>query len=445
MTPDYRSDTVYPAFFHREQSRAWIGAVAAALGRQAPGAASWCEIGCGQGYGMAVLAAANPATRFVGIDINPDHVALARSRAEAAGLSNVTFLCGDIRDGSMIDERFDIIACHGVLSWVDDGVRGAIADFAARHLADGGIAAIHYMSEPGGAAFRAFHAVFRSVAQHADPVGQGLRALTTLRDARAGFFQLYPHAGATLDALLADPPDYVAHEYLNPVFRPLAFHEVDALFGDRGLPWLGSATPMDNIDAVSIPAAASAAIGPVRERVLRETMKDMARNQALRYDLFAHPAAPLDGGRHLTLLRRVRWRLLPGAPAPGKLTFQTRIGPVEGEAAIFAPLINALGAADAAFDTLERVAPFTGRPGLLNQALQMLLWAGAVHPVVDVADPAPARRLNRLLLDDRRRGRHVPALACPALGSGLAFAARDLDALDTGAAPRALRHLTALA
>ena len=440
MTTDYRRDTVFPAFFHREQSPAWIAAVAAALGRAAARGASWCEIGCGQGYGMAVLAAANPAMRFVGIDINPDHIALAQARANAAELANASFICGDIRDPALVEGQFAHIVTHGVMSWVGEDVRASVADFIADHLTEDGIAAVHYMSEPGGAAFRAFHAVFRSVAHLPDPVAQGLAALKAMRDAKAGFFQLYPHASQTLDALLADPPDYVAHEYLNPTFRPLAFHEVDALFAARGLRWLGSATPMDNIDAVSIPAAAAKAIMPVRERVLRETMKDMARNQALRYDLFARPAAPMSDQAHLSLLRSMIWRLLPGAPAPGRVTFQTRIGPVEGDAAIFEPLMKALGQGDGDFAALERHRPFTGRPGLLNQGLQMLLWAGVAHPVVPVTDPAPAARLNRLLLAER----HVPALACPAIGSGLAFGARDRAALADGSAPRALRQLTAL-
>ncbi|WP_295044771.1 class I SAM-dependent methyltransferase [uncultured Paracoccus sp.] len=444
MTADYLRDTVYPAFFHREQAPAWIAAVAAALGRAAPKAASWCEIGCGQGYGMAVLAAANPAVRFTGIDIDPGHIALAQARARAAGLTNVTFLCADIRDPALTDARFDHIVTHGVLSWVGDGVRRAIAGFIARHLTDDGIAAVHYMSEPGGTAFRAFHAVFRSVAQQPDPVAEGLRALTAMRDAGTGFFQLHPHAGQTLDKLLNDPPEYVAHEYLNPVFRPLAFHEIQTLFAPLGLSWLGSATPIENIDAVSIPAQAARAIGPVADRTLRETLKDMARNQSLRYDLFARPVAGLSDTAHLDLLRGVIWRLLPGAPAPGPLTFQTRIGPVEGEAAIFAPLLQALAAGDQPFAALERVPPFAGRPALLNQALQMLLWSGAAHPVRPVPDPAPARRLNRVLLDERRLGAAVPALACPALGSGLALGTADLDALSDGSAPRALRHLTAL-
>lgn len=443
---DYLNEVVYPAFFHREQAPVWITTVAAALGRDAPGlsATRWCEIGCGQGFGAALLAAANPDMEFLGIDVDPTHIDTARRRAEAAGLSNVTFLCADIRDPGPIGGPFDYIVTHGVLSWVNPEVRAAIAGFTARHLAPGGIAAIHYMSEPGGAAFRAFHAIFRSVSHRPDPVAEGLRILTAMRDAGAGFFQLYPHAGQTLDNLLKDRPAYVAHEYLNPIFHPLAFGEVEALFRGQGLGWIGSATPIENIDAISLPAAAAKLIAPVAEPILRETMKDMSRNQALRYDLFAHPAAPLEPGAHLAALRRATWRLLPAAPAAGGLTFQTRIGPVEGDARIFGPLIARLQARPASFAELEGIQPFTNRPGLLNQALQTLLWAGAAHPVLPDRDSAPATRLNRHLLDRRAAGEDIPALTCPTLGSGLPLSQSDLDLLAQGSAARELRYLTAL-
>lgn len=442
---DYLGGIVYPAFFHREQSPVWIAAVATALGHAAPDPATacWCEIGCGQGYGAAVLAAANPGMRLTGIDIDPDHIKVARDRAKAAGLENVDFICGDIRDPALNIGEYDYIVTHGVLSWVGETVRTAIGDFVAAHLSQNGIAAIHYMSEPGGAAFRAFHEVFKSVAHRPDPVAEGLQALTAMRDAGAGFFQLYPHAGQTLDNLLRDDPAYVAHEYLNPVFRPLSFREVAEAFSDRDLGWIGSATPIENIDAVSLPAAAAKVIAPIRETALRETMKDMARNQPLRYDLFARPAALLNNHEHLQRLRQWNWRLLPAAPPPGALVFQTRIGPVDGDARIFHPLLTRLGQSPASFAELERIEPFSGRPGLLNQALQSLLWSGAAHPVLPVADPTPSARLNRHLLALHAHGRATPALACPALGSGLAFGRDDLDALAAGRAGRDLRHLTA--
>lgn len=443
--PGYLAGVAYPAFFHREQAPSWLSSVAAALGRRGPvGPARWCEIGCGQGFGATLLAAANPGIDFTAIDLNPDHIETARSRAEAAGLRNIRFLCADIRDEGIVSGPFDFIACHGVLSWVEADVRRAIAGFIGRHLGPDGLAALEYMSEPGGSAFRAFHSVFCAVAGRPDPVAEGLALLQAMRKVGAGFFHLHPHAADTLENLLNEPPAYVAHEYLNSVFRPLAFREVQALLAGAGLDWLGSATPAENIDAFSLPSEAARVIAPLRDVTLRETLKDIARNQALRYDLFARPAAPIGDAAHLALLRAGEWALLPGAPPAVGLRFSTRIGMVDADPGLFGPLIETLRHGPASFAALERVAPFAGRPGLLNQALQVGLWAGIAHPLVPVADPEPAERLNRLLLETAASGGEVPALAAPGLGTGLPVNRETLDALHRGGGDPLLRSFLRL-
>lgn len=444
----YLTDVRYPAHFHAEQAPLWLAAVLAALGRVPPAATSWCEVGCGQGFGALVLAAANPSVRFTGIDINPEHIEIARRRAEAAGLENVRFLCADVRDPDAVEGSFSHIVTHGVLSWVGDDVREAFVAFTARHLAPGGIAAVQYMSEPGGSAFRAFHSVFRQLAGRPDAVAEGLRLLTAMRDAGAGFFQLYPHAGASLDDLLTRDADYIAHEYMNPDFRPLAFREVQGAFAQAGLDWLGSAMPVENVDALSLPTEAARVIEDIRDPVLRETMKDMARNQAMRYDLFAHPAPAPGNAAHMALLRQPVWGLLPGAPFLGPeaetIVFDTRIGPVEGDARVFRPLLQRLGQGPARFADLEQVPPFAGRPGLLNQVFQMALGARFAHPVQPVRDPFGAGRLNRLLLQEAQAGAHVPALSAPALGSGFEVSAGDLAALSAGGGAPHLRLMFVL-
>lgn len=446
---DYLTDITYPAEFHPEQAPSWLAAVLAALGRVAPAGSDWCELGCGQGFAALMMAAANPGMRVTGIDINPDHIRTAQARARAAGLTNLRFLCADIRDPDLIEGSFAWIVTHGMLSWVGDDVREALAGFVARKLAPDGVAAVHYMSEPGGAAFRAFHSVFRQMIGRPDPVAEGLALLKAMRDAQAGFFQLHPHAAQTLDHLLTQVPEYVAHEYMNPHFRPLAFHEVNKLFADADLQWLGSARPIENIEAMSVPADALKALSGTTDIALRETAKDMARNQAQRYDIFARPSPAPGDGAHLALLRRTVWGLLPGAPFLGaqarEMTIATPIGPVGADARIFRPLLGRLGEGAARFDQFEAIAPFAGRPGLLNQSLQMGLGARIMHPVQRMAaPPTAATRLNRLLLREAREGAHIPALAAPALGSGLEVTPGDLASLREGGGPAHLRMMFAL-
>ena len=40
------------------------------------------DLGCGTGFGLSLLAAANPRHRFVGVDADPDHILRARALAD---------------------------------------------------------------------------------------------------------------------------------------------------------------------------------------------------------------------------------------------------------------------------------------------------------------------------------------------------------------------------
>src|SRR5690554_3935168 len=93
-TAGYISDVAYTLGFYREMAPPFLDYVCALNGYTGPRRTPmrYCELGCGRGYGTALLAAANPDSSFVGIDFNPAHIREARSLAERAGLANVTFL-----------------------------------------------------------------------------------------------------------------------------------------------------------------------------------------------------------------------------------------------------------------------------------------------------------------------------------------------------------------
>jgi SAM-dependent methyltransferase len=55
-----------------------------------------CDLGCGTGLAVGLMAAAFPASQFVGLDLDPDAVATGRLAADAAGLSNASFACVDV-------------------------------------------------------------------------------------------------------------------------------------------------------------------------------------------------------------------------------------------------------------------------------------------------------------------------------------------------------------
>jgi SAM-dependent methyltransferase len=56
------------------------------------------DIGCGTGHAVNLMAAAYPATQFVGYDLGDDAIAAARDEAVALGLDNATFEVLDVAD-----------------------------------------------------------------------------------------------------------------------------------------------------------------------------------------------------------------------------------------------------------------------------------------------------------------------------------------------------------
>jgi len=65
------------------------------------------ECGCGTGAQTVILAARNPASRIVAVDISAASLVEARARVAAAGLRNVEFHTANLFDLPFGDERFD--------------------------------------------------------------------------------------------------------------------------------------------------------------------------------------------------------------------------------------------------------------------------------------------------------------------------------------------------
>jgi SAM-dependent methyltransferase len=102
-------------------------AAAAAAGR------SVLDVGCGTGYGTAVMAAAG-AARCTGVDVAEEAVAQARERFGADG---VEFVRGDATALPFGDAEFDLVTCFEVIEHVGEQ-RAVIAELA-RVLRPGGV------------------------------------------------------------------------------------------------------------------------------------------------------------------------------------------------------------------------------------------------------------------------------------------------------------------
>src|SRR2546421_226613 len=152
----YVADIGYTSGFYRETAPSYMAFAALAAGR-APGRAlepkRVLELGFGQGFGLALLAAANPDIVFDGYDFNPEHVAHARRLIVGAGLQNLNVAETGFEEAAARggDNDRDVITAHGIFSWVARPIQDAIITIVRQCLQPDGIFYVSYNCMPGWA------------------------------------------------------------------------------------------------------------------------------------------------------------------------------------------------------------------------------------------------------------------------------------------------------
>lgn len=106
---------------------------AAVLAARLPERARVLVVGAGTGTETLALAQANPGWELVGVDPSADMLAVARRRAGAAELTNVSFHEGyvaDLPSGVRFDAAVSLLVMHFVAT--DDAKRAYLGEIAAR-------------------------------------------------------------------------------------------------------------------------------------------------------------------------------------------------------------------------------------------------------------------------------------------------------------------------
>lgn len=386
---------------------------------------TYLELGCGQGFGLNLLAAANPSMQFVGVDFNPAQIANARRLAAEAGLGNVTF--ADDSFAQMLAApagrwpQCDVIALHGVYSWVSAENRAAIVQIIDRLLKPGGLAYVSYNCLPGWSANAALQ---RFVQEHVAQGAGDLRArivaaLTAARDMQEGgalYFKNAPSLKARIADALQRPPEYLAHEYLNLGSEPLFSADVARQMAGARLTLAASAGLADDLVHLSAPGPLQPTIGQAGDRTWRETLLDYASNRVFRRDVFIRGANPLAADERDALLEATPFVLLV-PPEAVSLDFAVPVGTLSGNPQVYRPVLEALAGGPKTFRELVAAAGARAEPVL--QALTMLAGRRQIHPRAPGGGQGSALAFNRALLDRMTFGELPGQLAAPALGSGV--------------------------
>ena len=437
----YVTDIPYLSGFYAETSPAHLAFLGLLLGVRTPmpgPGATYCELGCGQGFSLALLAAANPGMEFVGIDFNPAQIANARRFAAAAGLGNVRFLersFADALDPADALPEFDYVVLHGIYSWVSAENRQAIVRFLARKLRSGGLAYVSYNAQPGWAARAPFQALIREQAARLqgrsdERVQAAFAFAARLVEADLGYVRDTPSVKRMFEHPAGPDSRYLAHEYLNDHWHALFVTEVARDMAEARLDYLGSATLIDNFDSLMMPDSGRALLPDRSDPVWRELLIDFISNKAFRRDVYGRGLNPLSAQERQRMLQGVRFALLAAPPGP-PFVFDGPGVKVQADRELCRELVARLAGANLTVGELaEGIDGYSAEEVL--QTVVLLCHGHWVLPVFDGVggDGSAARGFNRAVVAETEAGRTSRFFALPAAGSGFVVSVTEQIAFD---------------
>lgn len=384
------------------------------------------EIGCGTGGNIIPMAYSLPGSSFLGIDLSARQIEMAGEHAARLPINNLELVHADVRELTGWSRQFDYIVCHGVFSWVPEGVRTAILDVCSRLLAPDGVAYISYNANPGwrltGAVrdMARFHARFFEDPQ--ERITQTRALIQFLADATEN---IIPDTGrwawstwiAVQNSMIAERLDgYVMHEFLEGENVAFYLHEFLDLLPAHGLEYLGD-VDLSTMLLANLPPEVGTTINEISPtQHLLEQYRDFVINRNFRQSVVCRTERELRRNIAGSLISTFLFRIAVKRASDGSWTMPQPVGRlVTAKEPTVLAVLDALEAASPrslTFRALREAIPEGGWPEdkkddgpraeHLAAVLLSLLATSAVHfrtwdPPLEVATPerprayAPAR------------------------------------------------------
>lgn len=441
-TSGYVSDIEYTFGFYRELTPTMFSYISLLKGQKTlRHNFDYCELGCGQGLSMNLLAAANPQGTFYATDFNPSQIAGASALADSARLKNVHFYDQSFEEfvsEDTLPEKFDIISLHGIYSWVSEENRRHIIRFLETKLRPGGLVYISYNTLPGWAAAAPIRHLMRFAADSAagdsaNKVDAGLRFLSQILSAGPRYFHANPGLTERAENLGLHNRNYLAHEYLNSDWNLFYHSDVAKELAAARLSFLCSAAVLEQVDEVNLTTSQRDLLRGTADSSARETLRDYIVNQQFRRDIFCRGAARLPPNEVRELWLDSRFALLtPREDVPMKV--QGALGEATLQQEVYAPILDAfsarildgLSASTSLREVLEHSSQVAALSWLqVRQAIMVLVGSGHLQPCPTDADGEndrreSARRFNTAVLERAQYTSDIQFLAVPVTGGGIA-------------------------
>lgn len=384
----YITDVPYVLSFYKEMQPMWLATVAIFQGVTPPDINAnftYCELGCGLGLNLLIAAICNPQGRFVGVDVNVEHIQYANKMTEQLALTNLSFIHASFAEFAQTNQQqFDFIVCHGTWSWISSENKQLILHIVSQKLRPLGLFYLHYMCYPGATQMLPVQKLIRVQANllSGNSIEKMQAAVQLLKQLlAAGMFHDNPTLEQHLDALTKREPNYLAHDLLSEHWLPEHSCDVHNQIKPIEVSYIGSANVLDNITTLSVPSAIQPVLATMVEPLQREQIKDMARNQYQRTDLFQRLVIPLTREQQDLQLKNMSFVFLHDTCSTTDMCFNTPIGPINAPAELIKPIVQLASQQAVTFNELSKLKIFAQQPALLLQILQMLMWHESVHPV----------------------------------------------------------------
>ena len=432
----YDPSVAYPSYFIREMGADWLDFCIRAQGFEAPRTAPfyrYLDLGCGQGFHLCLLAAANPRAEFVGIDFDPDYIAHGQELASASRLTNIRFVRADFLDLAADWPKdlgaFDYIAVQGVLSWVSPELRAAVIQCVAGGSKAGTVASFGYNTPPGWLGAIPFQHLAREFRNGSDAnaaLGRAIGMFRRLSNLNAPLFDQVPRFKKQLEILAVQPPGYLAHEFLTGHWTPLWHSTIARDLRETGFAYVGSAAAAETQLPDSLPPELRAIIVAEADEVLRQDVQDIVITQQFRRDIFCR--APRRA-KVATFPSETPIYLLSPPPEGVPVHFKSTLGGSSVDYEVVADIVASLADGPrtvAELMALENPVRLGTRSILLAMLESKMLMVGAAEPRLD----AIANHFNSTVARSVAGGKIYRYLASAALGSGVSATDFDLLMLD---------------
>lgn len=432
----YDVSVAYPSYFIREMAPNWLDFCIRVQGYEAPRtgpAYRYLDLGCGQGFHLCVLAAANPNAEFVGIDFDPAYIAHGQEVASAAGLENISFLQADFLDLAAHWPpnlgAFDYIVLQGILSWVSPQLRAAALQCVAGASKPGSVASFGYNTLPGWTGAMPFQHIaseFNKSADANEALGRAIGMFRRLRDVKAPAFDQMPRFKKQLDVFTAQPAGYLAHEFLPEYWTPLWHSAVARDLREIDFTYVGSAAVAEALLPDALAPELRAVILDEPDEVIRQDAQDIVIMQQFRRDIFCRRPRR---GESSALPAEAPIYLLSAPPENAPIHLKTTFGAATVDYDSVADILEAVADGPRSFAelmALQNSARQNSRSVLLSMLEGQMLGVGAEKP----GSNEVARRFNAKVARAVADGNAYRNLASATLGTGIVANEGDMLMLD---------------